>query len=425
MIKRTLSLTAILLVLAAGTNTTHGQDTTGLKKPTVEFSGFLRLDYFVDTRLNSESLDGLFIFYPLPVKPDENGNDINAAGGVNFLAMATRLRTNIAMPGVFNAKPSVLIEADFTGLSNNVHMRFRHAFAKFSWDSGSELNLGLTWHPMFVTEVFPYVASLNTGAPFQSFYRSPQITFKQSFSSFKLILSAITQSDNRNVGPDAPAGSSKLLRHAMVPNLHAQLQFASGPITAGVAADYKNLRPLLSVKSLNQVPAREYVTNERIVGLSYMAYLKYQSGMFTAKFKGMYGQNLSEHLLLGGYAVSAIDSLTGSLKYTPVNHAFAYANFTYGKSFMPGIFLGYAKNLGASSNVVPDSKRVYGRGMDIDYLYRISPNVTIRRKNFSVMGEVEYTVASTGQIDVSGKAKVANGRETANTRFLVMIQYDF
>lgn len=421
--KRTLSI--LLVLLFAGFNLAFAQDTTELKKPKVEFSGFLRLDYWADTRLNNEALDGLFIFYPLPEKLDANGKDINAVGGLNFLAMATRLRTNITMPKVFNAKPSVLIEADFTGLSNNVHMRFRHALAKFSWESGSELNLGLTWHPMFVSEVFPHVASLNTGAPFQSFYRSPQITFKQSITpSFKIILSAITQSDNRNVGPDAPTGSSKLLRHSMIPNLHAQLQYANGPITLGLAADYKNLRPLLSVKSLTQTPAPEYVTNERIIGLSYMGYFKYQSGLLTAKLKGMYGQNLGEHLLLGGYAVTSIDSLTGIQKYTPVNHIFGHVNITYGKTFMPGIFMGYAKNLGASKNVL-DDKRVYGRGMDIEYLYRVAPNVTFRNKNLSIMSEVEYTVAATGQIEVSNRAKVVNAKETANTRFLVMIQYDF
>ncbi len=422
--KRTLTILSLLLFI--GINLALGQDTIELKKPKVEFSGFLRLDYWADTRLNNEALDGLFIFYPLPEKLDANGKDINAVGGVNFLAMATRLRTNITMPKVFNAIPSVLIEADFTGLSNNVHMRFRHALAKFSWQSGSELNLGLTWHPMFVPEVFPHVASLNTGAPFQSFYRSPQITFKQKLApGLKIILSAITQSDNRNVGPDAPSGSSRLLRHSMVPNLHAQLQYAKGPITLGLAADYKNLRPLLSVKSLTQVPVKEYVTNERIVGLSYMGYVKYQSGLFTAKLKGMYGQNLGEHLLLGGYAVTSIDSLTGIQKYAPVNHVFGHINVTYGKSFMPGIFLGYAKNLGSNQDLIPDPTRIYGRGMDIEYLYRVAPNITYRNKNLSIMGEIEHTVAATGQIDANNQAKVVNAKETANTRFLVMIQYDF
>jgi hypothetical protein len=418
-------LSAAFMVALLASHSALAQDTTEQKKPKVEFSGFLRLDYWYDSRMNSEVLDGLFIFYPLPQKFDENGVDINANGGLNALALGTRLRTNIAMPNILGAKSSVLVEADFTGLSNNVHMRFRHAFAKLQWNSGTELNLGLTWHPMFVTEVFPHVASLNTGAPFQSFNRSPQLTLKQSITpNLKVILSALTQSDYKNPGPEPENYSTKYLRYSLVPNLHAQLQFIANPITLGVAVDYKNLRPLLSTKSILE-PGKFYATNESVNCFSYMAYAKVQQGMLVAKLKGMMGQNLADHLMLGGYAVATLDSLTGRQTYTPLNHAFGQLNITYGKSFMPGIFIAYAKNLGASKAVVNDSQRIYARGGEVDQLYRITPNITYRNSNLTFMAEVEHTIAAIGVIDMTNKAKVKSPNRTANTRILLMVQYDF
>jgi hypothetical protein len=421
--KSILILSVLLAIMA--TQGASSQDTTEHKKPKVEFSGFLRFDFWYDSRMNSEVLDGLFIFYPLPQKFDENGVDINANGGVNALALGTRLRANISMPNMLRAKSTALVEADFTGLSNNVHMRFRHAYAKLQWKSGTELNVGLTWHPMFVTEVFPHVASLNTGAPFQSFNRSPQVTLKQSITpNLKVIVSALTQSDYKNPGPEPENYSTKYLRYSLVPNLHAQLQFIANPITLGVAIDYKNLRPLLTTKSILE-PAKFYATNERVTCYSYMAYAKIQQGMLVAKLKGMLGQNLADHLMLGGYATATIDSLTGRQTYTPLNHAFGQLNITYGNSFMPGIFIAYAKNLGASEAVVNDSQRIYARGGDVDQLYRITPNLTYRNSNLTVMAEVEHTIAAIGVIDMANKAKIKTSNRTANTRILLMVQYDF
>lgn len=413
----------LAIVFLPGTQTAFAQDTEENQKPKAEFSGFLRFDYWYDTYQNNEVLDGIFIFYPLPPSLDSNGEDINAAGSLGGVAMGTRLRTNITMPEIFNAKSSILVEVDFTGMSSMVHFRLRHALAKFVWDSGTELNLGQTWHPMFVPEVFPHVASLNTGAPFQSFYRSPQVTLKQQLgSNLKLILSAITQTDNKSLGPDG--ASTKYLKNNIVPNLHAQLMFVSKPVTAGVAIDYKGLMPRIFTSS-PLIPAAKYVTKERIHSFSGMAYLKLQTGLLTTKIKGMYGQNLAEHLLLGGYAVSSVNPLTGHETYTPINHIFSHINITYGKTLMPGIFLGYAKNLGASDDVYNTTAMLYGRGLNIDYLYRITPNFTYRNNRFSLMGEVEYTFVSTGENDLNNKAKVINAKTSANTRFLIMIQYDF
>ncbi|MHC1704426.1 MAG: hypothetical protein AB9846_11000 [Tenuifilaceae bacterium] len=400
-------------------------DTIKIEKIKIDFSGFFRFDYWYDSRQVTDAVDGLFLLYPKKQDYDVNGQDLNASPSVNALAMGTRFRTNIKMPDIFNAKSILFVETDFTGISNMVNLRLRHAYAKFKWEKNSLL-VGLTWHPLFVTEVFPNVASLNTGAPFQSFNRSPQVTFQQSIAKgLTLTLSAVNQSDSKSLGPlpSPNEASSSYLRNGLLPNLNAHLQFNGSNITIGVAVDYKSLRPRLFTTSL-LIPTERYLTKERIESLTEMLYVKYQVGKLVLRAKGMYGQNLAEQLMLGGYGVSSLDSLTGKETYSPLNHAFVFGNVTYGKKYQVSLFVGYAKNLGAKSNYVSKSL-IFARGSDIEFMYRISPSISYINNKFQLSAEFEYTTASYGDLDLLDKGKVKNGKLVSNSRMLFLLQYNF
>lgn len=428
MLSKILSISLVVILIAF--EKAHGQDSPPADKPKAEFSGFFRAEAWYDTRQVPDMLDGLFHLFPLPRNLDANGNDINAQPSLNASVLATRLRTNISMPKLFNAKSSILVEIDFTGMHTMAHVRFRHGLARLVWEQGTELMLGQTWHPMFVTEVFPHVAGLSTGAPFQSFNRSPQVTIRQSLGGgLRGIVSVITHGDFKSYGYNGQTGnigySSIPLRQGVVPNLHAQLQYTGRAVTLGVALDFKSIKPRLSTSPPVVGSTTKYITNERLNGLSGMVYLRVQSGLLTSRLKGMYGQNLADHLMLGGYAVSTFDSITGRETYTPLSHVFGYLNITYGKTFMPGLFVGYAKNLGAASEVVEDVNRLYGRGVEIDYLFRVSPNFTYRSDRLTLIVEVEHTYGSFGTNDMTNKAIVVNATDVANTRFHIVAQWDF
>lgn len=401
-------------------------DSTKVEKIKIDFSGFFRADYWYDSHQVVDVIDGLFLLYPKAPDLDNYGNDINAAPSVNMLAVATRLRAGMKMPDLFKAKSSILVEGDFTGTGNNVSMRLRHAYTKLQWERSSLL-FGLTWHPMFVADVFPSVASLNTGAPFQSFNRSPQISFQQKLSKrLTLTLSAVHQSDSKSMGPNPSPNesSSTYLRNGLQPNLNVNLQLVSGSFTLGGSVDYKSIRPRLYTTSLVNTTER-YKTHERISSFSSMIYAKYQTQKLSLKAKGMLAQNLYEHLLLGGYAVSTLDSLTGKETYTPTNNLFLFGNITYGKVVQVGVFLGYAKNLGTNDNFVSPKDRIYSRGMDIDRMYRVSPSISYIKDRFQLSAELEYTAAAYGTIDNLNKGKILNPKITENYRFLMVVQYNF
>ncbi len=407
----------------------NSSDSTKVDKIKIDFSGFFRADYWYDSRQINDAVDGLFMLYPKAPDPDFNGKDINAAPSVNMLAMATRFRAGMNMPDLFKAKSLVFVEVDFTGMGSNVSFRFRHGYTKLQW-AKSSLLIGLTWHPMFISDVFPTVASLNTGAPFQSFNRSPQITYQQKLTKgLTLSLSAVHQSDSKSMGPNpAPnESSSSYLRNGLLPNLNANLQLVSGSFTIGGSVDYKSIRPRLYTTSLNSKLTNKpkYVTSERINSFSSMVYAKYQGSKLTIKAKGMLGQNLYEHLLLGGYAVSKLDSVTGRETYTSTNHLFLFGNITYGKTVQVSLFYGYAKNLGTTDNFVSNKDRYYSRGMDIDHMYRVSPSISYIKDRFQLSAEFEYTATAFGTIDNLHKGKILNPSITNNYRLLMVAQYNF
>lgn len=409
MLKR---LFVIFLILIAGSSLIARTDTTEtkMKKSSIEFHGFVKSDYWYDTRQVVASREELFLFYPKGIQLVD-GKDINDEDYVNFSPVTSRLTGVITGPDAFGAKTSGIIEADFSGVTNaDINgFRLRHAYGLLQWEK-SELLFGQYWHPMFVSEVFPNVISLNTGAPFQPFIRNPQISYKRIFNSFKLQLTLLSQRDNANDGPLGYNGV--YMRNALVPNVHVQLQYKHNDHVFGVAADWKVLRPRLATDSI--------ITTDKISGYSGMVYWKYTQQSFVWRFKSIYGQNLTEHLLLGGYAVHTFDPANGRETYTPTNHLFIWGNLQYGNKFVFGLFGGYAHNFGTSAE---NTGKYYSRGADIAYVYRVAPSVSWVSNKVQISFEPEYTAAAYGTPD--NKGIVMNAQEVANLRLLLTFFYFF
>lgn len=406
---RTIYILLLLLIILPG----FAQDTLNNKKQvTINLKGFIRNDIWYDTRQEVTARDDLFNLYPKNISLDKHGNDINSNGSFNIIAIATRLTMSLSGPPAFGAKTSGVIEGDFTGVTNDDvdGLRLRLAFAKLRWKH-FELLFGQNWHPLFVEEAFPQVPALNTGAPFHPFNRNPQvcITLFNGKSVFKI--AAIAQRDNMNDGPIST--SSTYLRNSLVPDLHIQYQLKCGKNLTGIAADYKILRPQLSTQN-------SYQTYERIGSYAFMGFWKYENSKFFALIKAIYGQNLSEQSMVGGYAVATRDSFNFLQTYTPSNHIFLTGNFVYGKNLQIGLFGGYIKNFGTSAENIGI---YYGRGNDIDHLYRITAFSSIRSNAFKVCLELEYTSAAYGTPDNHGI--VRNFHEFADLRTAVVLMYIF
>lgn len=119
----------------------------------------------------------------------------------------------------------------------------------------------------------------------------------------------------------------------------------------GAGIDYKSLAPRLVTDSLT-------FTNEKVNSVSFTAFGQVTAKKFRFKYQGVYGQNLSDHLMAGGYAVETIES-GGVYKYINLNHLFSWIDATYRLGrYEVGFYGGWLKNLGTHRPAQP----IFGEG---------------------------------------------------------------
>ncbi len=414
------SILILLVILIPAISFSQKEEKEKIK---ISVSGFIKSDFFWDTRQTVSAREGHFLLFPKPVQLDAAGADINEGLNFNFLSIQSRVGLNIVGGTIFNAKVSGKIEGDFFGqLNPNINLfRLRHAYLKLNWTS-TELLLGQYWIPMFITDCFPGTISFNTGVPFQPFGRSPQIRLTHKMGKIKLIAIANSQRDYASRGPNpaSPATtlpSSQYLRNSAMPELSLQLHIKpTNYLWMGIGGSYKEIVPQI-------VTPENYKTNESIGGFNSIAFAKLKTSKFTLKLQGIYGQNMPDVLSIGGFAITdSTDIAKGYVSYSNLNTVSAWIDMhTNGKKFQVGIFGGYSKNLGANKDIVGP---IYGLGTNIESIYRVSPRVIYKSKNVRLALEGEYTLANYGSTrDAKGVPTTITAAD--NFRLLLACYYVF
>ena len=388
------------------------------KKIKVDLAGFVRNDFIFDSRRNLDACDHLLELYPLAPEYDSNGEDINAKSSAQFLNTFSRIGTKISGLEMGKTKISAFIEFDFTGGSMTPTVRLRHAFTKIVWPK-SQLMIGRTWHPTFIEKVYPVTLNENTGIPFQVFNRSPQLRFTYTFApNVDFIAAAVYQYDYSNTGPSGKTYHYQ--RDAVIPNLHGQIQYYNKNWVLGAAIDWKSIQPRTSTTGTSGT----FITSEKLNTFAALAYMKYSKEKFMLMAKSMFGQNVCESLLPSGYAVASVNTETGAETYTPLNHVYNWVNLTYGNAWKVGIYAGYLKNMGTSENPIGP---FYGMpfSAEIDYMYKVSPQLIYTYKNFMFGAEISWTTAAYGTTDYGNKGKVIDAEGVTNFRNMISIAYKF
>lgn len=411
--KRIVFLFLIVISLAG-----YAQEIKNVPEFGINFSGFVKTDFFYDTRQSSASngiREGHFYLFPDNVLPDADGNDLNANPSFHILGIQTRLKGDIYGPDAFGAKTSGVIEAEFFGMNESDinGFRLRHAFVKLDWSKASVM-IGQNWHPLFPVESLPGTISFNTGAPFTPFSRNPQarLTLKAGTTSFQV--TAYSQRDFASTGPEG--SSNKYLRNSTLPGFNFQIRVPAGTIfTAWGGIDYKKLRPELRT-------AANYETDASIGSIVMFSTVRIKTKPVTVSMMGIYTQNGTDLVMLGGYAVSEItDPVRQFKKYTTINSANFWIDMsTNGKKIALGLFSGYSSNLGASEEITGS---VYARGSNIDHLMRVSPRISFTSGKVSIASEIEMTSAAYGTMQSNGK--VSDAKSVNNVRFLLSSIYRF
>ena len=375
--------------------------------------GFVRNDFYINSRQNFEVLDGLFSIFPKPVDINTNGKDKNAVPNAEMLSVATRLGIDFRGTPIMGAKSTAKIECDFAGISTSYYLiRIRQAYLKLNWEK-TELLVGQTWHPLFGS-VLPTVPSLNTGSPFQPFNRSPQVRAKRMLTNELSVIGSVNyQMQYMSQGP--LGASPSYLKNALLPDIFVGLESKSKHWISGVGFDTKMLK----------------INDARLSSGSAVAYTQYADNQLQIKAKAIYGQNLSDHLMIGGYGISN-KSTTNNIVYTNFNTLSSWLNLVYGTKVQTGIFVGFSQNLGTNENLNIDAAgkiTAYGYGFYadtqqlMDRIYRIAPHITYNLSNFKLGFEYELTSADYGKIQ--GNGRIENSSTATNHRAMATISYIF
>lgn len=387
----------------------------------IKFGGFVKTDIIWDSRQTVDLREGHFLLYPKQEDLDPDGNDINARASFNFLSIQTRLRGDIKGPDALGAKTSGAIEGEFFGMvDGDINgFRLRHAYVKLNWKT-TELLVGQMWHPMFITSSYPEVVSFNTGAPFLVFSRNPQIRLTKDLKNFRVILTALSQVDFKSTGPDGP--STKYIRNSAVPSMNINVEYSrknaeeGKELLVGVAGNFKRLIPELESDS-------GYKSTEGINSMSGMVYFKLGFPKVVFKLAGLYGQNMFDYTMIGGYVAEEYTIQDkGFISYRNISTVSFWTELmTTGKKMQTGIFLGYSQNMGAGDIVMGP---YYSRGSNIYDLYRISPRFIYNAGKFRIAPEIEYTVARYGTLS-NLDGKVFDPEPVGNFRILLGVFYFF
>ena len=411
--------------------------------------GFIRNYFAFDTRESVSGTGDLFYYLPKDVALNDAGEDINATSSFRALALTSRLGVDVSGYNIGNVHFGAKIEGDFySGLSNSSNAnagkffpgntkisgtaaaRLRQAYATITWkELGKEqknsvgLKLGQAWHPMAAD--MPHLFSLEAGAPFGPFSRTPQVTMDANLGEHWILsAAAIWQMQYQSSGP---VGASALyMKYGKTPEMYAALAYKSKGFLMRAGVDVLSITPRL-------FNAEGLKVNERKTSVLGYVYAQYSYKKFGIKAKTTFGQG-GEHMnLMSGYAKVGENS-DGSWNYASLRNSSSWLSLSYGKKWQGVLYLGYIKNLGlakeASAPLAKADVYFCGNGFsNINQMYRINPQLIYNIGKLNVGLEYQWTAVQYGEyedgkLDAHGLAQ-KNLHWVGNNRLNLMVKYNF
>lgn len=413
------NLSFFLLIILFSALSLKAQD----NKLKFKFTGFLRMDVCYDNRMSVVGNEGLFFLYPMDVKPDANGEDLNAQPSLGLYSFNARPAVDVSGLHVWGADVTGRMEADFAGFGgqygNSSILRIRTAYMKMQWKK-SGLLIGQDWHPFFGS-VLPSQISISTGAPFNAFNRSPQLRFNYAVNDkFTLSAAALYQFQFNTIGPEGK--SMAYQKYALLPEWVAMINFKSSGFVAGAGANLLNIKPRRS----NVWGGSIYKVDESLYSYGLTAYAQYFENLFSIGAKTTYGLNLTHLSMLGGFGVKSRDDQTGEQKYTNFKTSSSWLNISYGKKYQGNLMLGYAVNLGSQDPLLENST-FYGEGLTAKDLSRLAASFSYNVPHFKCGIEYEFSrVSYADEGSFSWKTgKIDQTHGVNNSRIIGIISYLF
>ena len=422
--------------------------------------GFIRNYFIYDSRESKSGTSDLFYYMPLDSKMNEDKTlDLNDHGSFRFVALTSRVGLDVTGYQMGDVHFGAKFEADFyaglssssnanatkyfpgnTSISGTAQMRLRQAYATVTWKdlplNDSEkasvgLKIGQAWHPMGAD--FPHVFSLEVGAPFGPFSRTPLVQMDANLGkNWVVTAAALWQMQYNSQGP---IGASAIyMKYGMTPEMYAAVAYKNNGFLVRAGADLLSIKP----RVYGQVDGVTVKVSDRKTSLLYYIYSQYNKGKFGLKLKSTFGEG-GEHMnLMSGYAKVG-ENADGSWEYASLRSSSTWLSMIYGKKWQGVLMLGYTKTLGLADplegNIATSNVYFCGNGFsNINQIYRINPQVVYNIGKMNVGLEYQWTAVQYGEYikDDAGN-KYLNNRALAtdglhwigNHRVNMMVKYNF
>ena len=419
-----------------------------------KFYGFIRNYFVYDSRESVSGTGDLFYYLPKDVNM-QDGIDVNDTPSFRFLALTSRLGVDVSGYYIGNVHFGAKFEGDFySGLSNSSNdnasvyfpgnskisgtatARLRQAYATITWkdlplgkdDKASVgLKIGQAWHPMAADH--PHLFSLEVGAPFGPFSRTPLVQMDANLGkNWVVSAAAIWQMQYQSTGP--VGGSAIYMKYGMTPEMYAALAYKTNGFLLRAGVDVVSIKP----RVLGEVDDKVVKVSDRKTSVLGYLYTQYTYKNFAVKAKTTFGEG-GEHMnLMSGYAKVGDDNPDGSWNYASMRNSSSWLSLSYGKKWQGVLFLGYVKNLGlakaASGPLAKGDVYFCGNGFsNINQMYRINPQVIYNIGKLNVGLEYQWTSVQYGKYD-DGKlnAHALADKDLhwiGNHRVNMMVKYNF
>ncbi|MBE6241531.1 MAG: hypothetical protein E7115_08585 [Bacteroidales bacterium] len=421
-----------------------------------KFYGFIRNYFVFDSRESVSGTSDLFYYLPKDVNM-KDGIDVNDTPSFRFVALTSRAGVDVSGYQIGNVHFGAKLEADFyAGLSNSsnanvsnwfpgnskisgtAQMRLRQAYATVTWKDlpmGKDqkasvgLKIGQAWHPMAADH--PHLFSLEVGAPFGPFSRTPLVQMDANLGkSWVVSAAAIWQMQYQSTGP---VGASAIyMKYGMTPEMYAAVAYKVNGFQIRAGVDMVSIKPRVLGTTAEGKTVK--VSDRKTSVLGYV-YAQYAYKKFAVKAKTTFGQG-GEHMnLMSGYAKVGENLTDGSWEYASLRNSSSWLSLSYGKKWQGVLFLGYIKNLGLAEGVLdgPIAKGdVYfcGNGFsNLNQMYRINPQLIYNIGKMNVGLEYQWTGVQYGDY-VGGNLNARaladeNLHWVGNHRVNLMVKYNF
>ena len=460
--KKTLTiLLSLLLVLPASASQKETEKKDSPVKEHLQnhfkLYGFIRNFFVYDSRDSKAGTGDLFYYLPLDNKwnTDDVNNpareDLNASPNFRFLALTSRVGFDVSGYYINNLHFGAKIEGDFysglaaaktaTGLSGNTSVsgtaqaRLRQAYVTLTWKDlpmhGEKtaqvgLKMGQAWHPMAAD--MPHVFSLEAGAPFGPFSRTPQVTMDAALGEHWILsAAAIWQQQYQSAGPDG--ASAAYMKYGCTPEIYA------GVTVKGKEVLFRGGVDVVSIKPRNVGPNADVMVHVKDRKTSVLGYVygQYNHKLLSIKAKTTFGEG-GEHMnLMSGYAVVDKTDPT-NWKYESLLNSSSWLSLSYGKKWQGVLYLGYVKNFGLAESAGKQLSKsdVYfcSNGFsNINQMYRINPQLLYNLGKFTLGLEYQLTAVQYGKY-VNGMLNdcalaTENLHWVGNNRVNMMVKFTF